>query len=98
MRRVRPAPAWLVVVACAMTVGACGGSDGGAARTSTPAPTPQRDTGEIKRNAANASVALAIGSKNFTEQKVLGEIYAQGLRAAGYTVTTHLGIGNQDAA
>jgi osmoprotectant transport system substrate-binding protein len=98
MRHVRPAPAWLVVVACAMATGACGGSDGGAARTTTPAPTPQRDTGEIQRDPANASVAIAIGSKNFTEQKVLGEIYAQGLRAAGYTVTTDLGIGDQDVA
>ena len=38
-----------------------------------------------RSNPDNAKISLKIGSKNFTEQKVLGEIYAQGLAAAGYT-------------
>jgi osmoprotectant transport system substrate-binding protein len=41
-------------------------------------------------------VTLRIGSKNFTEQEVLGEIYAQGLAAAGYKVDTRLDLGDQD--
>ena len=43
--------------------------------------------GGIQKNAKNASTKLTIGSKNFTEQKVLGEIYAQALAAAGYDVS-----------
>jgi osmoprotectant transport system substrate-binding protein len=39
-----------------------------------------------------------VGSKNFTEQKVLGEIYAQGLRAAGYKVRTELSLGDETIA
>ena len=55
-------------------------------------------TGQIVNNPDNAKVSLKIGSKNFTEQKVLGEIYAQGLAAAGYTTTTDLNLGDQDVA
>ena len=40
----------------------------------------------IRPNAANGSDDAHVGSKNFTEQKVLGEIYAQALAAAGYKV------------
>ena len=39
----------------------------------------------IQSNPDNSGVDLSIGSKNFTEQIVLGEIYAQGLKAAGYS-------------
>lgn len=54
--------------------------------------------GQITNNPDNAKITLTIGSKNFTEQKVLGEIYAQGLAAAGYTTKTDLNLGDQDAA
>jgi osmoprotectant transport system substrate-binding protein len=39
-----------------------------------------------------------VGSKNFTEQKVLGEVYAQALAAAGYKVRKELNLGDQDIA
>jgi osmoprotectant transport system substrate-binding protein len=39
-----------------------------------------------------------MGSKNFTEQKVLGEIYAQALAAAGYDVSTQLNLGDEKTA
>ena len=59
-------------------------------RAATPAraDTASSDTasGAIESNPDNEGVTVTIGSKNFTEQKVLGEIYAQGLEAAGYTV------------
>ncbi len=54
--------------------------------------------GPIERDPANASVSLTIGSKNFTEQRVLAEIYAQGLQAAGYRVRTRLDLGDESAA
>ncbi len=46
----------------------------------------------------NADVSLTIGSKNFTEQIVLGELYAQGLEAAGYNVSTDLNLGSETIA
>ena len=36
---------------------------------------------------------MTVGSKNFTEQFILGEIYAQALEAAGYDVKTDLNLG-----
>jgi osmoprotectant transport system substrate-binding protein len=85
----------VLLVALAFAAG-CGGDDDGSesARTATPTPAgPQ-----IERDEANAKVSFTIGSKNFTEQRVLGEIFAQGLRAAGYEVSTELNLGDEHAA
>ncbi len=57
-----------------------------------------RPAGLIEPAASNAGVALTVGSKNFTEQEVLGEVYAQGLRAAGFDVTTSLNLGDERTA
>ena len=52
----------------------------------------------IERNEANAGKSVTIGSKNFTEQFILGEIYAQALQAAGYTVKKELNLGDEGVA
>jgi osmoprotectant transport system substrate-binding protein len=52
----------------------------------------------IASNPKNGSVKLTIGSKNFTEQIVLGQIYAQALKAAGYDVKTDLNLGSETIA
>jgi len=49
----------------------------------------------IKSNPANKDVTLTVGSKNFTEEIVLGQIYAQALDAAGYNVKTQLNLGDE---
>lgn len=83
--------ALLSLFACMLALTACGdeeddpGSDTGRA-------------GEITRNADNARTTIRVGSKNFTEQQVLGEIYAQGLEAAGYEVSRELDLGNEEDA
>jgi glycine betaine/choline ABC-type transport system substrate-binding protein len=53
---------------------------------------------QIQRDDANASTSITVGSKNFTEQKVLGEVYAQGLEAAGYKVSKELSLGDEKTA
>ena len=94
----------LVLLALALPgglVSACGsgeGEDGSPGTVDGSTPTPDTSVGTIRRNEANAGVRLTIGSKNFTEQVVLGEIFAQGLRAAGYEVATKLDLGNERAA
>jgi glycine betaine/choline ABC-type transport system substrate-binding protein len=52
----------------------------------------------IERNEANASKSVTIGSKNFPEQFILGEIYAQALQAGGYTVKKELNLGDEGVA
>jgi osmoprotectant transport system substrate-binding protein len=83
------------LLALALVAG-CGGDDDETPQGATATPTPAGP--QIQRDAANAKVSLTIGSKNFTEQRVLGEIFAQGLRAAGYEVATDLDIGDEHAA
>jgi osmoprotectant transport system substrate-binding protein len=85
----------LLALVSPVAVAACGGGDvpaGSGAGSGGSLPTM------IERHAANAKVTLTIGSKNFTEQRVLGEIYAEGLKAAGYRVHTDLSLGDQDSA
>lgn len=41
---------------------------------------------------------VRVGSKNFTEQFILGEIYAQALEAAGYEVEKDLNLGSEQIA
>ena len=82
---------------CGALVAACGGDDNGAA-TPSPTPTARQEGGKLQRDPANAKVRLTIGSKNFTEQRVLGEIYAQGLQAAGYTIKKDLNLGDEHRA
>jgi len=91
------------LAALSIGVAACGSDKGEqpeAKQTSVPtsAPTQAAGGGSITKNPNNANIALKIGSKNFTEQKVLGEIYAQGLAAAGYKTSTDLNLGDQDVA
>ena len=87
---------WSAVAACgddSTTTSGVVGTSGSSAPTPTSTP-----SGQIQTNPANATVALKIGSKNFTEQRILGEIYAQGLAAAGYNTSTDLNLVDEHTA
>ena len=93
MKQLRYATALIAVLLAALALGACGDDDdddggGGGGETA----------GQIERNDANAGTKITVGSKNFTEQKVLGEIYAQGLEAAGFDVDKELNLGDEKVA
>ncbi len=79
------------VAALVLGVAACGG--GGGSSTSTGA-----QSNLIRSNPANAKTTITVGSKNFGEEFVLGEVYAQALRAAGYNVKTRLDLGSEKVA
>ena len=88
----------LMVALLAMSLGlvACGSDDDSG--EDAPAE-PTASSGAIQSDPANGDApTLTIGSKNFTEQIVLGEIYAQALEAAGYNVKTDLNLGSETVA
>jgi osmoprotectant transport system substrate-binding protein len=88
----------LILALLCLFVVACGDDDDEAASTATPASQDDSGGGTITENPDNGKVSLTIGSKNFTEQKVLGEIYAQGLEAAGYKISKDLNLGDEKTA
>jgi osmoprotectant transport system substrate-binding protein len=93
-------PRWvalLMVLLVSLALGACG-SDDNDSSDDNGSSADEAPAAGIQKNDKNASTKLVIGSKNFTEQKVLGEIYAQAFTAAGYGVTTELNLGDEKTA
>src|SRR5215218_7953000 len=89
------------MISMSLVVAACGDDDddSGSTSASTTADTNTVAAGDaIQKNDANASTTITVGSKNFTEQKVLGEIYGQALQAAGYKVKKELNLGDEKTA
>ncbi len=89
----RALPALIAALVLGVGVAACGDDDDESS-------TAGGDTSAnlIESNPDNSGVELTVGSKNFTEQYVLGEIYAQALEAAGYDVSTDLNLGSEQVA
>ncbi len=86
----------LLALGAALGLAACGG--GGSSSTSGSGESTSASSDAIVENPDNNGVKLTIGSKNFTEQYILGEIYAQALSAAGYDVKTDLNLGSEQVA
>jgi glycine betaine/choline ABC-type transport system substrate-binding protein len=89
--RYRALFALLAALVLALGVAACGDDDddegdGGA------------EAAAIEENPDNNGIQITVGSKNFTEQFILGEIYAQALEAAGYDVQKDLNLGSEQIA
>src|SRR6266540_4946536 len=92
--RVRAAFALVLAAILAVAIAACGG---GSSSSTTETGASSSDN-LIQSNPANCKVTLTVGSKNFTEEYILGEIYAQGLEAAGYNVKKKLNLGSETIA
>jgi osmoprotectant transport system substrate-binding protein len=87
----------VVLMAVTLTLAACGDDDSDSGDDS--ASTSEGTSGAaIESNPDNEGVKIVVGSKNFTEQKILGEIFAQGLAAAGYDISTELNLGDEQTA
>jgi osmoprotectant transport system substrate-binding protein len=72
----------LLALVLALGAAACGGADDETAASETSGGASER--------------TIRIGSKNFTEAVILGELYAQALRAKGYTVELKSSIGSTE--
>jgi osmoprotectant transport system substrate-binding protein len=95
----------MLVAALSLAVGisACGGGSSSSSSESTEAESTISEessggAGAIESDPANAKVSLTIGSKNFPEQEILGEIYTQALAAAGYKAKSDLSLGSETVA
>ena len=92
--RMRVLLAALAALALTLGVAACGSSGD----STTSGSSEGGEAGAIQSNPENGKVSLTIGSKNFPEQEILGEIYAQALTAAGYKVKSALNLGSETVA
>ncbi|HET7444032.1 MAG TPA: glycine betaine ABC transporter substrate-binding protein [Solirubrobacterales bacterium] len=102
-RKLRVALAALAALALALGIAACGSSDDSSSSEATSADTTGGENeagagGAIVANPDNGKVSLTIGSKNFPEQEILGEIYTQALAAAGYKAKSDLSLGSETVA
>jgi osmoprotectant transport system substrate-binding protein len=100
----------MLVAALALAVGisACGGGSSSSSSESTEAESVPGEeevveqegasAGAIEADPANEKISLTIGSKNFPEQEILGEIYTQALSAAGYKAKSDLSLGSETVA
>src|SRR4051794_9508198 len=91
----------LVVIAASLALAACGSSNDDKTTSSSSgsgSQTTASNSGAITSNSANGSKTVTIGSKNFTEAFILGQIYAQARKAAGYKVKTQLNLGSEQIA
>jgi len=79
----------LIAAALALSLAACGSSSKSSTGSSTSASGSSSQPGKGKP-------AVTLGDKNFTEQYILGELYAQALRAKGYTVKLKSNIGTSE--
>jgi osmoprotectant transport system substrate-binding protein len=81
-----------LAVALAIALTACGSSNDNSTSSSA--------AGSTGTSAADqpgkGKPAVTIGDKNFTEQYILGELYAQALRAKGYSVKLKSNIGSSE--
>lgn len=97
-KHARAFTALLAVLVLGLILSACGSSSSGGSSGNKSGGGGSSGSKLIKKDPANASKSLTIGSKNFAEQFVLGEIYAQSLQAAGFKVKKQLNLGSEQIA
>ena len=91
--RLSAVAAMALALVLSLGIAACGSSS-----DTTGESTSAEGGSAIASNPANGKVSLTIGSKNFAESEITGEIYAQALEAAGYKIKTDLSLGSETIA
>ena len=76
---------WLMVALAALVIAGCGGGGGSGGSSST-----------TQTSTTAAKPQITIGTKNFPEQFILGELYKQALEANGFRVRLKSDIGSSE--
>jgi osmoprotectant transport system substrate-binding protein len=79
----------LGVATAVLGLAACGSSSSSSSSSSTASTSASSQAGAGKP-------AVTIGDKNFPEENILGELYAQALRAKGYKITLKPNVGSSE--
>ena len=89
----------LAVLMLVLGATACGDDDEDSGGGGDSASTSEPAGGKlIEKDPAAAGKSITVGSKNFDEQFILGEIYSQALEAAGFKVDKKLNLGSEQIA
>jgi len=96
VRRTHSLIAVLVILAFSVVFAACGDDEEPASSGSSSS--EEASGNEIQKVDGADATTVTVGSKNFTEQFVLGEIYAQTLEAAGFKVKRDFNLGSEVVA
>ncbi len=86
--------AWPAAAMIALAGAGCGSSS--SPSVPTEAPTDSTRSSTAAAGPGKGKPAVTLGTKNFTEELILGELYAQALRAKGYAVNLKPNIGASD--
>jgi osmoprotectant transport system substrate-binding protein len=84
---------FVVVAVFAVAAAGCGGDDNNSSGGSSGGGASSAPSGQPGKGKS-----LTLGSKNFTEQFVLGQLYKQALEAKGYTVNYKKNLGSTEIA
>ena len=96
MRRKHPILALLAALCLGLAFAACGGDEESESTPSGSGSGDESSGNQIEPVAgAESKPVITVGSKNFTEQFILGEIYSQALEAAGFKVKKQLNLGSE---
>jgi osmoprotectant transport system substrate-binding protein len=88
--------------ACAVSLAlaACGSSNNSSSNSSTTSTSATTASAAASKPAASGpgvgKPAVTIGDKNFSEENILGQLYAQALQAKGYTINLHENVGSSE--
>ncbi|MEA2319846.1 MAG: osmoprotectant transport system substrate-binding protein [Solirubrobacteraceae bacterium] len=81
----------LALASTALVAAGCGGSDSGSSGSSSSS--SSSSSSQAAAQPGKGKPPITIGTKDFTEEFVLGELYSQALQAKGYNVTLKRNIG-----
>jgi len=96
VKRTHPLLALLAALCLGFVVTACGSDSSEKSSSSSSSSSGGAPAKQIQKvSGAESKPAVKVGSKNFTEQFVLGEIYSQALEAAGFKVNRQLDLGSE---